>query len=332
MAPLHSNPSFAPDEPLISVVIPTLNEEAVIGRCLQSLSKNDLPKSAFEVIVVDNGSVDKTIAIAKSFERDLALSALSVKQAYISALRNRGAAEARGKFLAFLDADCLAPETWLSTALRRLERNDGGIMGAHYQIPDDATWVGRLWTLDRFAEKAGKVSYVPAGDLLIDRQTFSSIGGFNESIQTNEDFELCERVRAKGLPVMAYRDLSVTHLGTPRTLQAFYRKQRWHGMHVFRVFMADPDKKKNRRPVLLASYAAACIVGLTIGVLVGLANVMWSVFVAFAALLVFPLLGLAALRTFRRRRFWHVIPLTVLYLTFSIARAHSLLYNVRPNL
>jgi GT2 family glycosyltransferase len=204
-------------------------------------------------------------------------------------------------------------------------------MGAHYQIPDDATWVGRLWTLDRFAEKTGNVSYVPAGDLLIDRQTFLSIGGFNESIQTNEDFEFCERVRAQGLAVMAYPDLSVTHLGTPRSLQAFYRKQRWHGTHVFAVFMADPYKKKNRRPILLASYAAACIVGLTIGVLFGLAKVTWSVSIAFAALLIFPLLGLALLRTFRRREFGHVIPLTLLYLAFSVARAHSLLRYFRPN-
>jgi len=312
------------DYPQVSVIIPALNEEAVIGRCLDSLDKNNFPKSAFEVIVVDNGSTDRTIDIAKSFEKTLALKVLKLEKVHISALRNRGAAEARGKFLAFLDADCLAPATWLLSALRRLEDIEAGIVGAHYGIPDDSTWVGRLWTQDRFGDKTGDVSYVPAGDLLVNRETFSSIGGFDESIQTNEDFELCERARGASLSVKSYPELKVTHLGTPRTLLAFYRKQLWHGTHVITIFLRDSRKRKNLRPVLFSLYTLFCAVGIPVGLIAGLLGMSWKLAGLFVFALVLPSFVIALKGSATRKDWGQLFPLTILYLTFGIARANSL--------
>jgi glycosyltransferase involved in cell wall biosynthesis/GT2 family glycosyltransferase len=313
----------AVDSPAISVVIPALNEEAVIGRCLDALAKNDFPKNAFEVIVVDNGSTDRTIEIVKSFENVLSLKLITLKNAYISGLRNRGAVAARGKFLAFLDADCLAPSNWLSNAFCRLGDSHAGIVGAHYGIPDESTWVGRAWCQD--IEKVGDVSYVPAGDLLVNRQKFFAVGAFDESIQTNEDFELCERSRAAGLSVQSYPDLKVTHLGTPRTLLSFYQKQRWHGTHVLTVFLRDPKKKKNRRVVSLAFHTSICLVGILTGTIIGVAGGGWGISACFTALLLLAPLVAAFQRSARRRNWLEVIPLTLLYLTFGIARARSLL-------
>ena len=56
--------------PVISVIVPALNEESVIGRCLASLNQQNLPLARFEVIVVDNGSTDRTREIARSFDED----------------------------------------------------------------------------------------------------------------------------------------------------------------------------------------------------------------------------------------------------------------------
>jgi glycosyltransferase involved in cell wall biosynthesis len=315
---------LAVNHPQISVIIPTLNEESVIGRCLDSLDKNNFPKSAFEVIVVDNGSTDRTIDVAKSFESILSVKVFKLEKVHISALRNLGAAEARGRFLAFLDADCLAPENWLASALRRLEDSDAGIVGAHYGIPDDSTWVGRLWTQDRFAEKTGDVSYVPAGDLLLNREMFFSVGCFDESIQTNEDFELCERARGLGLSVRSYPDLQVTHLGTPRTLLAFYRKQRWHGTHVFTIFLRDSRKRKNLRTILFSLYTLFCIIGIPLALIGQLMGMSWKFATFFALGLVLPCFLIALKGSATRKDWSQIFPLTVLYLTFGIARANSL--------
>ena len=313
------------DVPQISVVIPAKNEQAVIGRCLAALANNDLHKNAFEVIVVDNGSTDDTVEIAKSFANILTVKLLALEGAHISALRNYGAAEARGGILAFLDSDCLAPVSWLSTACQLMQCRAPGVIGAHYQIPSDSTWVGRIWCEDRFAQRVGTVSYVPAGDLLIDRESFLAIGGFDETIQTNEDFELCERARSAGLPVHSFPELRVIHLGTPQTLGAFYRKQRWHGTHVFTVFLRDPQKRKNRRPVLLALYTCMCAVGMISAAWLVFVKDSWMIFAIFAGLLLTPLLGIALTRSHQRRKWSDAIPLTVLYLTFALARARAVL-------
>src|SRR5437868_13548732 len=92
----------------ISVVIPVRNEEKVIRRCLDALAENEFPSRRFEVIIVDNGSCDRTLQIVRTFGERLELKILVMEKGHISALRNRGAAEARGRVLAFLDADCLA--------------------------------------------------------------------------------------------------------------------------------------------------------------------------------------------------------------------------------
>lgn len=318
-------PLLSPGAIRFSVIIPAFNEARVIRHCLDALSRSDLLKNAFEVFVMDNGSSDGTVDIAKSYGGIFNLEVITVAGVRISALRNRGAREARGKFLAFLDADCIAPPNWLVNAASIFARDSSGIIGAHYEIPRDATWVGRLWCQDRLSERVGDVSYVPGGDLLITKDCFLEVGGFDESIQTNEDLELCQRVIEKGWPVRAYPELRVTHLGTPRTLIGFYRKQQWHGTHVFTVFLRDPQKRKNVKPVMLAVYTLACFAGSILGAVWGALQPEWWAVCIFPAALILPLVGIAGFRSVARKRWADILPLTALYLTFGIARASSLL-------
>ena len=83
----------------ISIIIPALNEEKMIGRCLESLSQLAFPQDRFEVLVVDNGSRDNTLAIVESFKDRLNLKVLQQAGVRISALRNLGARTASGDIL-----------------------------------------------------------------------------------------------------------------------------------------------------------------------------------------------------------------------------------------
>ena len=160
-------------------------------------------------------------------------------------MRNFGVSRAVGEVLAFLDADCIAPPHWLKTATSLLVQEGVGALGAHYRIPEDASWVGRAWFGGMELENQGNIAWVPAGDMIIMRSTFERIGGFDESIQTNEDCELCERLRSAGLRVVGDASVAVVHLGTPRTLAHFYGKIRWHATDGLRVFLRALPKITN---------------------------------------------------------------------------------------
>ncbi len=91
----------------ITVVIPTLNEEKYLPRCLESLSKQTL--SNFDVIVVDGGSTDRTVEIADSFGAKI----IKLGEANLAKQRQIGFEAANTEIIASLDADTYVPEKWL---------------------------------------------------------------------------------------------------------------------------------------------------------------------------------------------------------------------------
>jgi len=313
------------DIPIVSVVIPALNAEQYIALCLASLTTQNFPATAFEVIVVDNGSTDATLSIASSFRSALNIRFLEKKTGYVSEVRNYGAKYAQGCILAFLDSDCVAPPSWLSDATRLLRDSDAGIVGAHYRIPPHSSWSALVWDRYLFADKSGTITFVPAGNLLINRSVFEALGGFDETIQTNEDVELCRRVRRRGFSVHAYPQIAVVHFGTPQTLRAFYKKEKWHGLHVLRVFCRDFPESGNGRVILYALYILVCelfaMVGLSSALLTGQ---WWTFSVALVGAMV-PAIALSMSSVYRARRWEDFFCLFVLYLTYGLARARCLL-------
>lgn len=95
---------------MISVIVPTYNEEANIAPCLESLCHQTLPRERYEIIVVDGGSTDRTREIAEQYA-DLVFVQTSKK---VGGARNDGAKAAQGEILATTDADCVIPPDWLA--------------------------------------------------------------------------------------------------------------------------------------------------------------------------------------------------------------------------
>ncbi len=310
----------------ISIIIPALNEEKMIGRCLESLTKLAFARDQFEVLVVDNGSRDRTLAIVESFKDRLNLKVLQQAGVRISALRNLGARAASGGILAFLDADCLAPADWLDRVFTLTRADGAGVLGAHYLLPEDSTWVGRTWHHYQEAPKSGEVSHVPAGDLIMRREDFLKLGGFDETIQTNEDYELCDRARKAGMHVQAFPQIGVIHLGTAQSLSVFFRKQAWHGTHVIKVFLRDPLKSHNRKAVLFAAYTLFSLLAVAAGLVWALTeHGPWLFSIVAIAALCLPPTALSAKQVLSTRKYSDFFLLFALYLTYGIARAKALL-------
>ena len=311
-----------------SIIIPAKNEERMIGVCLQHIAEMDFRADAFEVILADNGSTDRTREIFSSWSDRLNLSVVERPGVSIAALRNAGAAISRGTLLGFLDADCLVPRDWLKDAERFLEAPNSGVVGAHVRIPQDSPWIARCWFDDEHANQSGETSYVPSGDLLVSRSTFARLGGFDESLKTNEDYEFCQRAKRTGFSVCSFPQLEVVHLGIPRSISEFYRKQAWHGQHVFRVFLQNLPSFYNARVVFFALYT---FLGLLLVLCGAIAMVMTGSPQLLVGAILFCLCGpffLALRAAAVRRKPTLFVPLVFLYLLYGIARASCILQSL----
>jgi GT2 family glycosyltransferase len=104
----------------VSVIVPVLNGEATIARCLESLCSGSFPEDQHEIVVVDNGSTDRTAELA----RDYPIRLISEPGRGLSRARNRGIQESRGEILAFTDADCYVSTRWLSELVAGFDQDD----------------------------------------------------------------------------------------------------------------------------------------------------------------------------------------------------------------
>lgn len=308
----------------ISVIIPVLNEEKVLGKCLAALAGQSLDSSNFEVVVVDNGSTDRTVEVANSFAGMLQIRVFEERGAYIARLRNVGADYAISPYFAFIDADCVAPPEWLERGVTRLCDFPETVTGAHYAIPEGSSWLAKSWYGGFSESKQGAVSYVPGGDLLVSRSAFRRIGGFDETIETSEDWDFCCRARNLGVEVSADAALSVVHLGTPQTLSGFYTKQNWHGTSVLKSARKTSNHWKNARALGLALYMLAAGMLAAIITPLALAARHGGLALVPTALLFLPAVLLGARATVQRKSPLLFAPLALLYFVYGWARALSL--------
>lgn len=146
MGTLASLAEVPEDRPLFTVVVPTFNREAHVGRCLESVVSQDFDD--LQVLVVDNASTDRTVEVVRSFEARLDLAVVvNAENRERAFSRNRGAEEAAGSYIVFLDSDdVLTP---------------GALTRAAAFIGDDA---GRrfFFQLIRVVDEDGALVYQPA--------------------------------------------------------------------------------------------------------------------------------------------------------------------------
>jgi glycosyltransferase involved in cell wall biosynthesis len=118
--------------PFVSVVIPVLNGEDHLAGCLNALCRVDYPADRHEILVVDNGSTDRTAEILGRYP----VRALHEPRRGTSQARNRGITEATGDIVAFTDADCVPTTGWLREIANGFDDGDtGGVAGEILPYP-----------------------------------------------------------------------------------------------------------------------------------------------------------------------------------------------------
>lgn len=209
----------------VSIVIPAYNEEACLPGCLQSIQMLVFPKDDLEVILVDNGSTDRTREIASEYGAKV----LRDDDKHVSGLRNLGVQKAAGDIIAFVDADCLVSKTWLQKAAIYFDDGDVSAWGSPPTLPDEATWVQKTWYLVRQKKaQVQEADWLETMNLFVRKDQFMSVSGFNEALVTCEDVDFSYRIRKYGKIVSDAR-IEVIHLGEAATVKEFMSKEIWRG-------------------------------------------------------------------------------------------------------
>ena len=215
------------ERPTLSFVVPAHDEEDSIERCVVSIGRFAPEGLSREVIVVDNGSKDQTANVA----RKAGATVVSSNGATIAAARNDGVRTSRGDVLVFLDADCALTEGWgeeFTHLLERIHQVHPCCAGSQvFPPPDESVFLWKYW-FEPFVTQ-GSASHVGSAHMICARDAFHAVGGFDESLETGEDFDFCARIRRAGGEVLNVPALRVDHYGFPRTWRQFFRRERWHG-------------------------------------------------------------------------------------------------------
>jgi GT2 family glycosyltransferase len=225
--------------PRISIVICTHNRAELLRGTLQALSTQDVSPDEYEIIVVDDGSTDRTSEVVGGMSSPASIHYLNREHRGRSAARNLGIREAAGDLVLFVDDDTLAPTSFLSEHLRFHERHPRSVVRGpivnitEYRIPDTYA----------LGIKDFSSAFFCTCNASVERKHLEAIGGFDENFREYgfEDNEIGWRLRQAGIrmrfnkkaiiyhykPVAGVEDLPALCLQAEemgRSAVAYYRK------------------------------------------------------------------------------------------------------------
>ena len=242
----------------LSVIIPVYNEEKVIGRCLESLARQTCtPK---EIIVVDDGSSDKTSEVLSRFKiQDSGFRILRGAHLGAGAARNLGVKHATGNILVFVDADMTFSKTFLEDLVKPIL--DGKSKGTFSKLEYVANWNNRFSRFWNYAKGIYEPRSIPADYpekapvfRAILKSEFDKAGGFDENKGYNDDWSLSEKLGMKATEAKA----GFYHYN-PENLPEVFMQARWTGKREYKFGIVGGLIKEF--PVLAAAVGVIRVIG-----------------------------------------------------------------------
>jgi glycosyltransferase involved in cell wall biosynthesis len=204
---------------LVSVIIPCYNAEKTLRACLRSASAQSYP--SIEIVVVDDGSSDRSRAIAREFRCTLIE---QPRNQGVSAARNAGAAASGGAVLFFLDSDVALDPDAVQNAVRLLGDHPGcgcvyGVYAPEPLVDDGPVETYRTLHLHHVLTRgAGETATAVFAMAAVPREAFEAVGPFNETLRNAEDDEYSERLLARRYEIWLSRTVIGRHDEADRLL------------------------------------------------------------------------------------------------------------------
>ncbi len=229
--------------PFFSIIIPTYNRQDQLFVSLEALAGLNYPRDRFEVIVVDDGSHTSLEGIVDSVRDRLDARLLRQPNSGPAAARNKGAAQARGEYLAFIDDDCYPAPDWLN------ELADG-----FARRPDHAIGGRTLNGLDRnpfsafsqmiidetyryYNDNPELASFFASNNLAVPAEAFRAVGCFDSNFLVSEDREFCDRWLHLARR-MIYAPRAIVYHANNLSFFSFCRQHFNYGRGAFRFYRA----------------------------------------------------------------------------------------------
>lgn len=184
----------------LSIIIPAYNEETQLPACLKSLSKQKIDV-AYEIIVVDNNSTDKTAEIAKKY----GVRIIKETKRGVCSARQTGTLKAKGDIVISSDADCLFPNDWLKNIYQTFKENPQAVaVTGPFEYGKKPFW-GRMYSNSLFKIvkylylKKNIVIHTPASNNAFRKSAWQDIGGYNTNLtQGGDEHDLLKKLKEKG--------------------------------------------------------------------------------------------------------------------------------------
>lgn len=261
------------DRPLVSIVVPMLDEIDSVRACLDSFERQSYPVDRIELLVVDGGSQDGSRELVEQRSGPLRVRVIDNPARRASAAFNRGVEAANGDVICLFSAHGVADERYVETSVAALRSSGAAGVGGRYLhvgVDPVSNAIGLamvspfgMASPHRFATDRSEVDTIShpaywAGEL-------RSVGPFDETLMRNSDYELNWRLRASGRTLVF--DPAISSVYRPRrSLRALARQFWWYGRWKERVVSQHPGSLKPRHlvpPAFVSGLAIAPVVALT---------------------------------------------------------------------
>lgn len=220
----------------ISVIVPTYNSEKTIYQCLTAINRQSLPP--LEVIVVDDGSIDRTVEIAKEWA--IVIPNTHIKGA--SGARNTGGYIAKGNIIAFTDSDCIPSMNWLKNIMSVFSDITIGAVGGGYSSGLN----GSFWQLFcceelkfRRKNQDGEVETLVSNNFACRKSLFLEEDGFPEQYPVCEDMLFSYKI-SKRSKIIWLSNNGVQHCFKD-SLREYLKHQYFFGTESTRFFLKNPE-------------------------------------------------------------------------------------------
>lgn len=209
--------------PLVSIIIPTKNEEKNIVRSLKSLKAQTYPN--LEIVLVDNHSTDKTLKLARPYVTKTIISGPER-----SSQRNIGAKKAKGEWLLFIDADMESSRGLVSECVELTRKSKSkAVVVANEEAKGYDFW-GKALALERKTYRYSP-TFVTAARFF-PKDDFLKLGGYDKQLISGEDWDLTQRFKDEGYPIFMTQKSYLRHHEAKTSLHELLKKEVFYIKHI----------------------------------------------------------------------------------------------------